>query len=52
MTYIVDQDVDRAKLVDGGGHGLVDGIVVAYVCRTVNDLALRAGGLELLLQRG
>jgi hypothetical protein len=50
-THVVDEDVDFAQLFHGGCYGGVDGFVVAYVCRSVDDLTARvAGGLELLLQ--
>jgi hypothetical protein len=50
-AYVVDEDVDFAQLFHGGCYCGVNCFVVAYVCCSVDDPAVRiAGSLQLLLQ--
>jgi hypothetical protein len=50
-TYIVDENVDSSQFLNSGCDCSVDGIVVAHVGYSVDDLAARIGSLQFLLQR-
>jgi len=50
VTHIVDEDVYPPEFLDSGSNCSINGIVVANVGYSVDDLTTGIGSLQLLLQ--